>query len=262
MLKYFGGQLPLGGRIGIELAAALALMAFAMMVVDSSLGMLYGTILSPVLIGAGFEPLLVVPSLLLSQTVGDLSATPAHHLFKNADFGGLTRDVKVVLAMVVPGLAAVAAGAVVAVGLPPAAVKAYIGILVVVMSFLVLSGMRFKFRFGVHCVYGTIASFNKVISAGGFGPLTSTGGIIGGLKSRVSVATTSFAELLICVASFVAYLILRGMVDPYFAGALCAGAFFGGLVGPYAASRVNQKKLRRLVAVIGLAAGVWVLIGI
>lgn len=242
-----------------EIAVALAIAAFVMMVVDTSLGMLYGTILSPVLIGAGFEPLLVVPAILLSQIVGDLSATPFHHWFGNADFKGLTKDVKVVLAMVMPGLVAVVIGALIAMRLPSAVVKTYVGALVIVMGLLVLIRRRFKYRFKFHIIYGTIASFNKVISGGGFGPITSTGGIIGGLKSRVSVATTSFAELIICVGSFIAYLILKGMIDPYFAGALCIGAFAGGIVGPYLASRTNQDKLRVIVAAFGLVTGVWLL---
>lgn len=244
------------------LMLALAVGAFVMMIVDSSLGMLYGTILSPVLIGAGFEPLLVVPAILLSQAIGDLSATPFHQKFGNADFKGLTRDVKVVLAMVIPGLIAVVIGALIAVRLPNAVIKTYVGIMVIVMSSIVLTRRRFRYRFKFHMLYGTVASFNKVVSGGGFGPITSTGGIIGGLKSRVSVATTSFAELVICVGSFISYLILRGMIDTHFAGALCVGAFAGGMVGPYLASRVNQAKLRVFMAVFGLASGSWLLSGV
>jgi len=247
------------GIISIELAVVLTLAAFVMMIIDSSIGMYYGTILSPLLVGFGFNPLLVIPSLLLSQTVGDLAAIPVHHRFKNADFWGVTRDVKVVLAMVVPGLAAVAIAATVALSVPSWALKTCIGLVVLTMSGLVLSGVKYSFKMWKHCLYGTVASFFKCLSGGGFGPLTSTGGIIGGLEPRVSVATTSFAELLICFASFASYLILRGMVDPYFAGSLCVGAFFGGLVGPYVASRVNQKMLRNLIAIFGVVSGVWLL---
>lgn len=231
-----------------------------MMVVDSALGMMYGTILSPVLVAVGFSPVLVVPSILLSQTVGDLSAAPFHHRFRNADFRGLTKDVKVVLAMVVPGLAAVVVGVVLALKLPMVIVCAYIGVLVVVMSLICLLRRRFKYQYKFHLGYGVVASFNKAISGGGFGPITSTGGIMGGLKPRASVATTSFAELIICVASLVCYLALGTCIDPCFAGPMCAGAFIGGIVGPYAASRVNQDRLRVLIAVLGIAVGVWLLI--
>ena len=48
--------------------------AFMCEFLDSSLGMGYGTILSPFLIIAGFDPLLVVPSTLISQALAGLSA--------------------------------------------------------------------------------------------------------------------------------------------------------------------------------------------
>jgi len=235
------------------------LLALSALIMMASLGMMYGTLLSPVLIGVGYAPLVVIPSLLLSQAIGDLSAVFCHHKFGNAEFNGLTRDVKVVLAMAIPGIAAVAVGAVVAVNLPGRFVKTYVALLVIIMSLLVFSKKRFKYKFQFHLLYGAIASFNKVISGGGFGPVTSTGGIIGGLESRVSVATTSFGELLICGASFVSYLCLGERIDVSFASALCAGAFIGGFLGPYVASRVNHDTLRIVISFCGILSGVWLL---
>ncbi|HHR85253.1 MAG TPA: sulfite exporter TauE/SafE family protein, partial [Candidatus Acetothermia bacterium] len=46
---------------------------------DSSLGMLYGTILSPVLIIAGYDPLVVVPSILITQALSGFVAAIGHH---------------------------------------------------------------------------------------------------------------------------------------------------------------------------------------
>ncbi len=53
---------------------------------DASLGMLYGTILSPVLIIAGYDPLVVVPSILLTQAVAGVVAPVGHQRLRNADF--------------------------------------------------------------------------------------------------------------------------------------------------------------------------------
>ncbi|MCK4491684.1 MAG: sulfite exporter TauE/SafE family protein, partial [Candidatus Altiarchaeales archaeon] len=87
----------------IELIVVLIIMALIMETVDSSLGMMYGTLLSPILIGYGFEPQVVVPAILISQAIGGISGTISHHRFENANFRGLTRDTKVMLAMVIPG---------------------------------------------------------------------------------------------------------------------------------------------------------------
>lgn len=221
--------------------------------------MMYGTILSPLLIGYGFEPLVVVPAILISQAVGGISGTVSHHWFKNADFNGLTRDTKVALAMILPGLLVVVVGVFAAVNLPGAWVKTYIGALVVVMSLLCLSPIQYKFAWWKHGAVGALAAFNKALTGGGFGPVTSTGGIIGGLESKVSIATTTFAEVVICLASFVAYLFFVGSTDVVFAFSLCIGAVVGGTIGPYISSRVSHRLLRMGIGVLGVVSGLWLL---
>ncbi len=249
----------------IELALFLIFMALIMEIVDSSLGMFYGTLLSPLLIIFGFEPLLVIPAILISQAIGGISGTFFHHRFKNADFNGLTRDTKVAFLMAIPGLIAVVIGALIAVSVPPVILKTYIGVLVIIMSLFCLSKFKFMFKWWKHSIIGAMASFNKVLTGGGFGPLTSTGGIIAGLDPRASIATTTYAEVLICLASFVLYVILYGLSNPLFIiliPNLCIGALIGGMIGPYISNKINQKKLRRFVAVIGIVSGVWILVKI
>jgi uncharacterized protein len=51
---------------------AIAAVSFAAEYVDSSLGMGYGTTLTPVLLLLGFAPLEVVPALLVSQLLAGL----------------------------------------------------------------------------------------------------------------------------------------------------------------------------------------------
>lgn len=231
-----------------------------MEIVDSSLGMMYGTLLSPILVATGFEPLIVVPAIVISQAIGGLSGTVSHHKLKNADFNGFTKDTKITLAMVIPGLVVVIIGVFAAANLPKGFVEIYIGILVVVMSVLCLSPLRYKFAWWKQYVIGVLAAFNKALSGGGFGPVTSTGGIIGGLEPKVSIATTTFAEVGICFASFVAYLFFVGELEMVLIGSLCTGAFIGGLIGPYISSRISHGKLRICVGILGVASGIWLLL--
>jgi len=242
----------------LELIAVLIVMALIMETVDSSLGMMYGTLLSPILIGQGFEPQVVVPAILISQAIGGISGTVSHHRFENANFRGLTRDTKIVLARIIPGLMVVTVGVFAAVNLPELWVKTYIGILVIVMSTLCLSPIKYKFAWWKHYAIGALAAFNKALTGGGFGPVTSTGGIIGGLEAKVSIATTTFAEVCICSASFIVYLFFVG-VDWTFALSLCIGAFIGGIIGPYICSRVSHRGLRKSVGILGIVSGIWLL---
>jgi len=243
----------------IELIIILIIMALVMEIVDSSLGMMYGTLLSPILVGVGFEPLIVVPSIVISQAIGGLAGTVSHHKFKNANFNGLTKDTKITLAMVIPGLIVVVVGVFAATTLPKEFVKIYIGILVVLMSILCLSPLKYKFEWWKQYAIGVLAAFNKALSGGGFGPITSTGGIIGGLEPKVSIATTTFAEVGICFASFVVYLFFMRSFDMTLISSLCIGAFVGGLIGPYISSRICHSKLRISIGILGMMSGIWLL---
>ncbi|MDI6916677.1 MAG: sulfite exporter TauE/SafE family protein [Thermoplasmatales archaeon] len=243
-----------------ELILILIIMALIMEIVDSSLGMMYGTLLSPILVGYGFKPILVVPAILLSQAVGGIGGTISHHRFENADFNGLTRDTKIMLAMAIPGLLVVLLGVFAAVNIPKLWVEIYIGILVVVMSVLCLSPIRYRFAWWKHYAIGILAAFNKALTGGGFGPVTSTGGIIGGLESKISIATTTYAEVIICLASFIAYIFFYGSVNMVFVCLLCFGAIIGGVIGPYISSKINHRVLRILVGVLGVMSGIWLLL--
>lgn len=243
----------------LVLISIMILLAFVMEVIDTSLGMMYGTLLSPILIGFGFDPLIVVLAILISQAIGGISGTISHHRFKNADFNGLTMDTKIVLAMVIPGLLVVFFGVFIAVNISRLWMKTYIGILVIIMSILCLSPIKYKFAWWKHYAVGILAAFNKALSGGGFGPVTSTGGIIGGLKSKVSIATTTFAEVYICLGAFVVYLFFIGINDTVFVFGLCFGAFYGGFAGPYISSRISHERLRKCIGILGILSGVWLL---
>lgn len=243
------------GTVLILIGAALV-----MEMVDSSLGMMYGTLLTPILISSGYAPAAAVPAILISQAVGGTSGTLMHHRFGNGDFKGLTKDMKIVLAIVIPGLLVTILGVFLAVKLPSFWVKVYIGTLVTIMGLLCLFPFRFNFAWWKQYIIGIIAAFNKAISGGGFGPLVSTGGILGGLRARTSVATTTFSEVIVCVGAFIVYLLFKGKMDMMLTYSLCIGAFVGGAIGPYICSKGSQKFLRIAVGGLAVISGIWVLV--
>ncbi|MHA1210778.1 MAG: sulfite exporter TauE/SafE family protein [Candidatus Freyarchaeota archaeon] len=197
-------------------------------IIDSGLGMMYGTLLSPILIAAGFSPSAVIPSILISQAMGGLTGTIFHHRYKNADFTLKSPHLKVVLAIVLPGLVAVLFGVLVAVNIPSWVMKSYIGILVIALS------------------------------GGGFGPVASTGKILGGLDPKVSVATTTCAEVPICLTGFITWYLVEGTPTAWwFPAVLCAGATVGAVIGPYATARIDTKLLKIIVGVLAIISGVY-----
>jgi len=240
------------------------LLAVVMESVDSSLGMMYGTILSPLLLGLGFDPQDVVPALVISQAVGGISASFQHHRFRNASFDWHSKDLKVAAVVFSMGILAVIVGAVIGVKVNKFVLSLYISVLMLVMGIIVFAGVKFRFSWNKIMVLGLVSSFNKALSGGGFGPIITSGQMIVGRSSKRSVGATTMSEVEICIASFVAWWIISQRCPSLpLITALCVGAFVGGLIGPYILSRIkNIKLLTKLVAVMAIASGLFALIEI
>lgn len=253
--------------------------------IDSSMGMLYGTILSPVLILVGFEPILVVPAILFSQAMGGFTATIFHHRLKNADFSlksknpkliikkilkvgwvetfrrGTTIDFKTFFCITGLGIIATIFAAIIAINIPKAILKAYIGILVLVMGILIVSGIKFKFSWKKILAIGALSALNKGLSGGGFGPVVTAGQIISERDGKSSVGTTTFAEVPICITGFLTYVLIKGISDWKLIFSLSIGAVIGATFGPFFTARFkSDKKLKMILGILVAVLGAAVLI--
>jgi hypothetical protein len=246
--------------VSIATLVLVGFMAAVMEVVDSGLGMMYGTLLSPALILMGFDPKMVIPSILISQGIGGAAGSIGHHKRRNCNFSGWTRDLKISLAIVVPGLIACIAGVFLAKTIPSMWMKTYIGVLVVVMGLLCLFPVYYTFTWKKMWGVGLLSGFNKAFSGGGFGPITSTAKILAGVDAKVSVGTTTLAEVPICLFSFALWLIMGNGIQWQFPLALCAGALVGGVLGPVVTQKMNTKTLRWVVGFLAVLSGTWLLI--
>ena len=72
-----GGAHQALGQVGLQAALLLLSVAFACELIDSGLGMGYGTILTPTLLLMGFAPEIVVPAILFSELLSGFAADPA-----------------------------------------------------------------------------------------------------------------------------------------------------------------------------------------
>ncbi len=248
--------------------------------IDSSMGMLFGTILSPVLVILGFNPLLVVPSLLISQAMGGLIASFFHQRFKNVSFGlkvkpvgqvlekikelglfevarrGISRDLRATLCIAVLGILATIGSVIVAISIPKKAMEAYIGILVFVMGIILLSKLRFSYTWKKIFGVGILSAFNKGLSGGGFGPVTTAGQVIAGRNGKASIGATTLAEAPICIAGFLTYLFTKGIADWSLAIYLSIGAVVGAFIGPHFTAKFkDDKKLKKILGVLVLVLG-------
>lgn len=236
-----------------EFSVLIILLAFFCEYIDSSLGMGYGTTLTPILLIMGYNPLQIVPALLLSELISGLSAAFFHHKFKNSNFKFGTMDFKIATVMVVCSVFGALVAVHVALRVPTFYIKLYIGLLVLSMGVLIMTTLKKTFGFSWKKIssLGILAAFNKGISGGGYGPLVTSGQIISGVNSKNAVGITSLAEGLTCLVGVIAYLAYTDhTIDWRLAPSLVLGAI---LSVPLAAYTVKKIKALRLKLIVGIA---------
>lgn len=223
-------------------------LAFLCELIDSSLGMGYGTILSPILLLMGFEALDIVPSLLFSECVTGITAALAHHRQRNVDFRSSSRDTRVALVLACCAVAGTIAAALLAARLSRRVLQVWIGILVLFTGLLILVAFNHTFRFTWRriAVLGTVASFNKGLSGGGYGPLVTGCQLLSGIGVRNAVGITSLSEGITCLVGFTLYCLLKPGINWPLIWCVTAGAL---LSVPLAARLLKwiPEKLGRLV---------------
>jgi len=220
-------------EITVGLFLLLIVLTFFCEYIDATFGMGYGTILAPILLIIGFDPITCIPALLLSQAVGGMAASVFHHQFENVSFSRDSDDLKAALLISSFGIVATIVAAFVAVHISTIVLKTYIGILVFVMGVIVLMNRKFKFSWKKMVVVGALSAFNKGLSGGGFGPVVTAGQIMSGQKHKAAIGVTTLAEVPICATAFFAYLIARTIaeVNPPILG-LSVGSFMKTMFSP------------------------------
>ncbi len=228
---------------------AIAAMAFLAEYVDSSLGMGYGTTLTPLLMIVGFSPLQIVPAVLLSEFLTGISAGVLHHRVGNVDLRRGTRAYRTAWVLGVCSVVGALGAVALAVKLPKQAVKLYIGVMVLAVGvFIILAGKGIgRFSWGKIIGLGTIAAFNKGISGGGYGPLLTGGQVLAGVPGKHAVGITSFAEGIVCLVGLVAYLAVGKPLDWALAVPLVAGAMASVPAAAWTVRLLPESLLRRSI---------------
>lgn len=257
-------------------------MAFLCEYMDSTLGMGYGTTLTPVFLLMGFSPMQIVPAILLSELVSGLLAGFFHHREGNVDLKPKSADIfkirkmlsplgyietfrktvplhlKVALLLAVCSIAGTVAAVFVAVNIPKFWLKLYIGCLVLSMGIVILICFNRNFKFSWEKIgfLGLIASFNKGMSGGGYGPVVTGGQILSGVEGKSAVGITSLAEGLTCLVGVIAYtLISKNPVDWKLAPYIIIGAVLSVPLSAKSVKWISTKKLKLAIALLTIMLG-------
>ena len=181
--------------------------AFIAALIDTSLGMCYGTILAPILLIAGYPPEVVVPTILFSQLLVDIGGGLTHINVKNFT----RKDIKVALLVAVPATIFVSLGVFLNVNLPTIITKTYIGLIVTILGLLLLLGIKLRKTSKRLVFISSIAGFNKGFMGGGFGPVVVSGQIALNHDVRPSVSIGDIAEIPVCIAGLLAFALIDNL---------------------------------------------------
>ena len=235
----------------VQLLWFIVLLALFCEYIDSTLGMGYGTTLTPLLLLMGYEPAQIVPSVLLSEFLAGILAGVAHHELGNVDLRPGSRSFKITVTLAACSVVGAVAAVFIAVNIPEWMIKAYVGILVLAVGIgiLLTIGRTFAFSWRKLVGLGLVAALNKGLSGGGYGPLVCGGQVLSGVGEREAVGITSLAEGLACIVGVAAYLLTgNGAVDWGLAPSLALGAV---LSVPLAALTVKKAPVGKMRWAIG-----------
>ncbi len=274
-------------EITLGIGLTVLLLSFTFEFVDSSLGMGYGTSLTPLLLALGFNPIDIVPAVLISELLTGVLASIFHHRQGNADlapdikglympdalrkihtrdglykaFTRTPQDLRVALVLSVASIVGAIIAVIASVSLPPDTVKIYIGVMVTLIGLIILLKRKgvFPFSWKKISILGGIAAFNKGISGGGYGPVVTSGQLLSGVHTKSAIAITSFAEMVACATGVITYLILgKELITPVLPY-LVLGAVLSAPLSALFVARVNTSKMTVLVGLLTLLLGSYTL---
>ena len=268
-------------EIPLLLGLSIALVALVAEYSDSSLGMGYGTLLTPILMLMGFTPLQVVPAVLVSELITGFLAGFTHHSMGNVDLKpksmsvvviyrkirelgmvesfrrGVPRALKVVIIVAACSAIGTVAAVTIAVKLPKFYLTLYIGVLLLAIGILILLTMNrtFGFSWGKITALGLLASFNKGMSGGGYGPVVTGGQLLAGVDEKNAVGITSLAEGITCLVGVICYLMAGKEIDFFLAPWLVGGALVSVPLSGITIKHLKPGRLKPAIAIATLILG-------
>jgi uncharacterized membrane protein YfcA len=242
----------------------ILLVAFFCGYLDSGLGGGFGTALTPILILMGYKPLVVVPVVLGAQFITDVVACIAHHNFKNVDLHFKSDKFRIALTIGIVSLVGVVTSFFVAIWIPSWVLTLYIGLLVIAIGvfMLVTIGKVFNFSWRKILALGVVASFNKGISGGGFGPLLTGGQVLFGVDVKNVIGMTAFIKAMTCFVGFMLYLGMGKYIHWHLILLICLGAIPASIGAGWSVKYFKTVQLKKYVAVFIIILGLLTLLKI
>jgi len=252
----------------LELLISIVILAFLFETMDSSAGMGFGTGLTPLLFLLGYEPLQVVPILLMSEAITGITAGIFHNEFQNVKFSlkkPINSETRIMATIAGIGCLAILLSVFItyfAIVLPKNVIKTYVAILVLVMGLvgmISLKNRKTNYRPKLLMGFSALAGFNKGIGAGGYGPVVMMGQIFSGIYEKTATAIVSLAEGFVSIVGVASFLLISSYgvtIDYVLLPSIFTGGFIAALISPYMVRVLPNKIWRIVIPVYAICMGI------
>ncbi len=231
----------------------VVLLAVVFEFLDSAAGMGYGTAITPMLLAVGFQPIQIVPVIMMQQAAAGLTSAFLHREFSNVEWRmkPVSESVRLSLIITISGCFAIILSVSAVYGffkLSQQWIKLYVALLLVMMGVVSLfhSGKRREYQPGKMIFFGALAGFNKGIGGGGYGPVVTIGGVLSGVPVKTMMAITALSEGSVCVVSLIVWFSLMAsgtVLDFALFPSMMLGSLFAVVAAPYAVKVLPRKVL-------------------
>jgi len=251
-----------------ELFPVIILLAFLFETMDSSAGMGFGTGLTPLLFLLGYDPLQVVPILLLSEAITGFTSSYFHQEFQNVSFSfhrPFNQATKTMGIIAITGCFAIILSVILtyaALQLSKSFIKTYVAIRVLAMGIIGMIRLKSKesrYRPKLLTAFAALAGFNKGIGAGGYGPVVMMGQLFSGIYEKTATAIVSLAEGIVSLFGFASFIFIAAYgltIDYVLLPSIFTGGFIAAILSPYLVRVFPNKMWRILIPIYAILMGV------
>ena len=226
---------------------------------DSAAGMGYGTAFTPLLLLMGYDPLQIIPVIMIQQACAGLIGAYMHKEYGNVEwrFRPPSETVKLLLIIAGIGMLAVTFSITSIYGvlkLGEVWIKFYVVMLLLAMGLTALFNCKKAPLYRPKRMYffGALAGFNKGIGGGGYGPVVTIGGLLSGVPAKTMMAITAFSEGLVCIVSILVWFFWLNhgvVIDFILLPSMILGSILSVIAAPYATRVLPEVTWRTIVPV-------------
>jgi len=216
--------------------------------VDSTLGMGYGTTCTSFLLSFGVNPAISSMAVHVAEMFTTGASAISHYKFKNI-------NEKLVLRLLIPGVLGAVTGAyLLSDVIDGEVIKPYIALYMMILAIvIILKGLRKKIvkketkQIGLLAVFG---GFMDSIGGGGWGPIVTSTLMGRGGDPRYTIGSVNTAEFAVAFSSGITFILFEGISGWRVIAGLIVGGVIAAPIGAYLVNKIPRKPITILVGVL------------